>query len=147
MSEDQRLSPDLLLQMQPNQMAGRDPRGRFAKGQSGNPAGRPRGIRNPRARQIARLRWNPQLGSVRYAIDCALDGHRLARQLCVAALIPPRRSRPIPFDLPPIRDAADVFPAFGAILEAAAAGEISLSEAAQLARRLHVMARTAGIWQ
>jgi hypothetical protein len=147
MTEFQILNPDLLLQKQARQTAGRDPSGRFAKGRSGNPAGRPRGIRNPRARQIARLRWNPEQGSVRYAIDCARDGHRLAIQLCLGYLIPPRRSRPIAFDLPPIRDAADLLPTLGAILEAAAAGEIAPSEAVRLARRVEAMARTAGIWR
>ena len=42
--EFQRLSPD------PFSPRGRDARGRFAKGSSGNPRGRPPGIRNPRRR-------------------------------------------------------------------------------------------------
>jgi uncharacterized protein DUF5681 len=147
MKESQALSPDLFLQKQATQAAARDPNGRFAKGRSGNPAGRPRGIRNPRARQIARLRWFPELGSVRYAIACALDGHPLAIQLCIAGLIPPRRGNPIAFDLPPIRDAAEILPALGTILEAAAAGEIAPSEAVQLACRVERIARAAGIWR
>jgi hypothetical protein len=42
--EFQLLAPD------PFSSRGRDARGRFAKGNSGNPRGRPRGIRNPRRR-------------------------------------------------------------------------------------------------
>ena len=42
--ESQQLGPD------PSSCGGRDGRGRFAKGSSGNPSGRPRGIRNPRRR-------------------------------------------------------------------------------------------------
>src|SRR5271170_2713535 len=42
--EFQRVGPD------PSSPRGRDARGRFAKGSSGNPRGRPPGIRNPRRR-------------------------------------------------------------------------------------------------
>ena len=145
MTEFQILDPDVPLHKQPEQGTARDPNGRFAKGRSGNPAGRPRGIRNPRARQMMRRLGGYPFRPTRGAVVLALDGHRLARELCVAWLIPARRSRPIRFDLPPIRDAADVLPALGAILDAAAAGEIAPSEGVQLARRVEVMARAAGI--
>jgi hypothetical protein len=138
MTEFQILDPDLSLQKQAKQ-AGRDPSGRFAKGRSGNPAGRPAGIRNPHARQIARLRWNPELGSMRYAIDCARDGHPLAIRLCLGYMIRPRRSRPIAFDLPPILSAADLASALQAIITAAAQGEINSSDALELTRRAEKM--------
>jgi hypothetical protein len=138
MTEYQILSPDLLLQ---KQAAGRDRNGRFAQGRSGNPAGRPRGIRNPRARQIARLCGGYPFIPTRGAIDRALDGHRLALLLCLEWIIPPRRSRPTPFDLPPIRDGADLAPAIAAIIAAAAQGEITTGEALDLSRRAEKRAR------
>ena len=74
-------------------------------------------------------------------VEYALDGHPLAVLLCVERMLPPRRSQPIPFDLPPIRSTADVAPAIGAILGTAARGEISTSEAVRLTRRVENLAR------
>jgi hypothetical protein len=138
MTENHLLGPDLLLQ---KQAAGRDRNGRFAQGRSGNPAGRPRGIRNPRARQIARLCGGYPFIPTRGAVDRALDGHRLAVLLCLEWIIPPRRGRPTPFELPPIRDAADLAPTIAAIIAAAAQGEITTDEALHLARRAEKRAR------
>ena len=72
---------------------------------------------------------------MRYAIDCARDGHPLAVRLCLGYMIRPRRSRPIAFDLPPILSAADLATALQAVITAAANGEINSSEALELTRR------------
>jgi hypothetical protein len=61
--ENQSLAPDPFSPRAPARA--RDGRGRFAKGQSGNPAGRPRGIRNPKRRVLTLQAWraNPQAAS------------------------------------------------------------------------------------
>ena len=44
-------------------------------------------------------------------------------------LLPPRRDRPISFNLPIIASLSDISPALSAVLEAMAHGQISVSEA------------------
>jgi hypothetical protein len=68
----------------------RDGRGRFAKGSSGNPGGRPRGIRNPR-RRAPDLVARP-LGA--QALSKLLDGKpHLLRPLAMQLLPPPHFDR------------------------------------------------------
>jgi len=98
MTEFQILDPDPFLQKQRKQVPARGPNGRFA-----GPFRQPRGpaARHPqpaRAADDAAPRWL-SLPPARGAVELALDGHRLARELCVAWFIPARRSRPIRFDL------------------------------------------------
>ena len=82
--ESQRLGPD------PSLPYGRDARGRFAKGNSGNQRGRPPGIRNPR-RRVPDLAARP-LGA--QALSDLLDRkphrlRRLWRSSCAACRHPP----------------------------------------------------------
>jgi hypothetical protein len=120
--------PDDSQQMQGE----RDESGRFAKGHSGNPAGRPPGTRN-RATEMAEQMFDGACGALaNKAVQMALDGNAIALRLCLSRIIAPRRHRPSGFALPPLKSAADLAPAMAAIAEAAADGAISTSEAAEL---------------
>ena len=120
--------PDDSQQMQGE----RDESGRFAKGHSGNPAGRTPGTRN-RATEMAEQMFDGACGALaNKAVQMALEGNAVALQLCLSRIIAPRRHRPNGFALPPLKSAADLAPAMAAIAEAAAEGAISTGEAAEL---------------
>ncbi len=108
--------------------------GRFRPGQSGNPAGRPRGSRN-RATLAAEAILDHEAETLtRKCVDLALQGDTVALKLCLERLAPPRRDRPAPFELPPIKRASDARDAFAAVIAAAASGELSTNEALAMAR-------------
>jgi Family of unknown function (DUF5681) len=119
----------------------RDLCGRYRKGQSGNPGGRPPGVRN-KATETAELLLDGEAEALtRKAVELALDGEAGALRLCLERIIPPRRQRPVQLGLPPVRGVADLGGAMAAITTAAAGGIITPSEAAQLARVVEIFVR------
>jgi uncharacterized protein YjaG (DUF416 family) len=65
-------------------------------------------------------------------VEKALEGDMVALRLCVERLLPPRRDRPVAFDLPTIQNAADALNASSAILAALAGGTLSPGEATEI---------------
>src|SRR5919205_3313317 len=120
----------------------RGPGRRFAKGESGNPAGRPKGARH-KATIAAEILLDGEAEKLtRKAVELALAGDTIALRLCLDRILPPRRERPISFALPKIETAADAVKAVAAIAEAVAAGEITPGEAGELTRLVDVFTRT-----
>jgi Family of unknown function (DUF5681) len=118
-----------------------NPKGRFVKGQSGNPKGRPVGARN-KATETAELLLDGQTEALtKMAIELALDGNPTALKLCLERIIPPRRERPVNLGLTPVRGAADLGRTMAAITNAAGQGAITPGEAAELARVVEIFVR------
>lgn len=113
----------------------------FGEGQSGNPAGRPKGARNRTTLAVEALLDGEAEALTRKAIELAKDGDGPALRLCLDRLCPPRKDRPVTFDLPPIETAADVAKATAAIVRAVAAGDLSPSEAQDVAGVLELHRR------
>ena len=108
-------------------------RGRpFLRGESGNPAGRPPGIRNPAARAAAMLLDGEAEALTRKAVEMALAGDATALRLCLDRIIPPRRERPVRFKMPVLQSSADAVAAMAAIAAAVAQAHLTPGEAAEL---------------
>ncbi len=116
------------------EITGQRQRGRpFQKGVSGNAAGRPTGARNRATIAAESLLDGDADALTRKVIDLALEGDTVALRLCLERICPPRKDRPIMFDLPPLVTTNDAPRAMAAIVAATADGSLSASEAADLA--------------
>ncbi len=85
-----------------------NPEGGFRKGQSGNPAGRRPGSRN-KATETAELLLAGEVEALtRKAVELALAGDATALRLCLDRIIPARRGRPVQLSVAPVRGTADL---------------------------------------
>lgn len=132
----QSLGPD------PSSPRARGARGRFAKGSSGNPRGRPRGIRNPRRRvpDLVRRPLSPR------ALSNLLDRKpHLLRPLVLQLLPPPLGpidpAARLGIDLSSPRTVEDFRRLLPIVLAGIASGKIAPAEGARLARRVRARLR------
>ena len=108
--------------------ATRESGGRFKPGVSGNPAGRPKGSRDPRTVILAELLDDDGAKIVRKLIEQAKAGEPWAVRLCTERLLP-RHERRVSVDLPKVTDAASVGDAIASVIELAAEGQLTIEEA------------------
>ncbi|MCJ2087135.1 DUF5681 domain-containing protein [Methylobacterium sp. E-005] len=106
----------------------------FEAGQSGNPAGRPKGSRNRTTQAVEAILEGEAETLTRKAVEMALDGDGPAMRLCLDRLCPPRKDRAITFDLPEIETTADLTRATRALLQGVADGEITPAEASEMSK-------------
>ena len=64
----------------------------------------------------------------------ALGGDTVALRLCLERIYPPRKDRPVTFALQPITNARDAADISAAVAAAVSNGDITLSEAAEVAK-------------
>jgi len=114
---------------------------RFQKGESGNPTGRPRGVLNHAtllAQELLAARVESIAGKL---IELAEGGDMRAIRVCMERLVPVIKDQPIAVELPLIEKPADSVEAAAAIAAAVAAGELTATEAAKLAKVVEVYVR------
>lgn len=117
-------------------------RGRFQKGKSGNPAGKPTGSRNKATLAVEALLQGQaeQIGQV--CIQKALDGDTTALRLVMERVAPVRKGRPVEIAMPKVENAAGVVAAIGSVLQALGDGRLTPEETATIAGALEVQRRS-----
>ena len=115
---------------------------KFKKGQSGNPAGKPKGSRNKTTVLLEALLDGKAEELTKKAIQMAGAGDPAMMRLCIERLIPPRKDRPISFELPPLKTTQDASVAMLKILEGVAKGELTPCEASEISKIIENYAET-----
>jgi hypothetical protein len=113
----------------------------FEPGQSGNPAGRPKGSRNKATLAVEVLLDGEAETITRKAIELAKNGDLTAIRLCLDRIAPPRKDRPVLFALPALGKAEDASASLAAIVAALAKGELTPTEAGELSKLVDTYVR------
>ena len=114
--------------------------GRFRPGQSGNPAGRPKGARNRTTLLTEALREGEAEAIRDKLVEGALAGDRVLLKFCAERLFARPGPAPIELDLAPGEE-SDPLAVLAAATRAMADGEIAPAEAVAVARVVNTMAR------
>ena len=120
----------------PSDNTGQQQAGRFKKGQSGNPRGRPKGSLN-RATIMAQALIDGQSEALTQTlIQMALERDPVAMKLSMERILPPRKDRPVSFQLRPIGSARDAAEAQSDIAAAVSSGRMTPAEGADISKVL-----------
>lgn len=104
------------------------PKTAYKPGQSGNPAGKPKGARNHATRAILKLIDGGAEEITKAVLEAAKGGDMGAARFVLERIVPPAKERPVSLDLPDIADAQGIAAAQAAILKAVAIGELTPGE-------------------
>lgn len=116
-------------------------RGAFRPGQSGNPAGKPKGARNPVLVALDAIGSAAAKDVLAAAVKAAKSGDMRAAAILLDRCWPARKGRPIALEIPPVKTAADLPGALAAITAAVASGELTTDEGAAFASLLDAQRR------
>ena len=115
--------------------------GRFNKGQSGNPAGKPRGARNRSSLVAERLFANEIQEICGSIIAQAKAGNMQAAKIILDRVLPPIKDKPVQIDLPKMTSSNDLAKAVECIAFAVGSGQISPLEGEFIARIVDIHIR------
>ncbi|WP_400769360.1 DUF5681 domain-containing protein [Methylosinus sporium] len=128
--------------MNNSENSGKGRRGRpFQKGQSGNPAGKPKGARSKATMLAEKLMQGDAKEVVEAVLKAAKGGDMTAARIIMDRIAPARRDNPVTFDMPKIERPADAVAAGAAILDAVANGDLTPDEAERLLKLLEGFVR------
>ena len=118
------------------------PKQLFVKGQSGNPKGKPKGVRHT-ATQISYALMEGNLEEVlATVIERAKGGDMTACKMVLDKVLPNTKDRPIALEMPLINDLKDVGNAQAEILQAVANGSITPNEGERVASIIEARRRS-----
>ncbi len=106
---------------------------RFEPGQSGNPAGKPKGCRARAVMAAQALIDGKAAEVVEKALELALSGDGPVLRAILDRLCPPRKDGPVKVALPTIESVADIPAVTSALLDAVGKGQLTPSEAQAVA--------------
>jgi hypothetical protein len=112
----------------------------FKPGKSGNPAGRPKGVKDRRVALREKLFLHAdQL--IEIVTLCAKSGDMTAMRIVMERIIPPLREDPINVTVPKIECVADCAHAQSEVIQAVACGEILASEGQAISNLIEAQRR------
>jgi hypothetical protein len=114
---------------------------RWGRGQSGNPAGRPKGSRHAALLALDQIGAEAGKDIMAAVVAAAKGGDMRACDILLRRLWPERKGRPVRMHLPAIIAPRDIVAALGAVADAVAAGELSPEEGAAVAGILEAQRR------
>jgi hypothetical protein len=115
--------------------------GKWTRGVSGNPTGRPVGSPNKSTVFLEELLHARQEALVEKAIELALKGDPVALRLCIERLYPAPRERRIDLPLPQVRNVEEATAALSTVLTGIGEGQITPGEGAILAEIVETQER------
>jgi hypothetical protein len=110
--------------------------GRFSKGTSGNPAGRPRGSRNRSTVLVEALLQEEAEPLTRKLIEMAKEGDPIAMRLCMDRLSPARKDRTIDLPRGPVETLPQIRSGMSTVVQAIGDGSITPAEGETVANVL-----------
>ncbi len=114
----------------------------FQKGQSGNPAGRPRGAFSATAILAEQMLTGDAEEIIRKTIDQAKEGNTTALRICWDRLAPLPKNEPALCDFPPLEKASDTGDFIAAVIAAVARGDLIPREGSEIAKLVDTYLRT-----
>ncbi|MGA2119859.1 MAG: DUF5681 domain-containing protein [Bryobacteraceae bacterium] len=103
-------------------------KGRWKKGTSGNPSGRPAGSRNRSTLILEQLLDGQAETIIAKAMELAKEGNTHALRLCMDRILPARKERSVTLELRPITRATDISEQLQCVTAAIAEGRITPAE-------------------
>lgn len=117
-------------------------KGRFKKGESGNPRGKPKGSKHKTSLLAEKLFENDIEMVCNQVISQAKEGNLQAAKIILARLLPPRKDRLINIKLPFINDSSDALEALRMICFTVGNGEITPLEGEALSKMVEIQTKS-----